>query len=994
MKSRNLLFLAAVAGCFAGGAKGEAYGTKEALPRYNVLAAEIWTNALGAVSSWENHNDGTASAVIRHGAAFGGKTVECSEPFSAYGLEIDLPAAEPWVGWWQQSDKPFGLGAGGISMHRGRFFVGNGNPWSTVRLDADQTWTGAADTYFCLGTVYESYFARAVASPEAKTLTVAGSLNACFFAPNNDLSDVTVIVRDSARLWLFDAIDARLNAKKLVLSGDGVRLPFGATLPTTVFHYPVANAISPTNIVAIDHAHLAREVELNDGADISAVGGIYALTNLTVSGTGGSVISGSLTFTQAVNRISFATDGASLRFESANMAGEGVAPGFEVEGPGVLTVTDMDAFTGTVAIGEGATFACSLSGFGPAPVFAGTGTLRISAGADAVVYLPRASLAGFSGPIHFETGTLVLDEPLAEGRLTVDGGSVVYGNSSALIVTDEPVDATEFAVGPGETLLVYGSGLKADTALTVAGGTVKFMCSSTVFSPVTVAAGGAVFETRAGGVEGTFAGAVTAAASGGGGIKLRGEGAIRFSGGGTFSGSGNGVRSYAGTAVFDHGTYTFSDCGAIGLMDDDSSSQSLYARKWLVTGDAVVRAAAVSSANQVRVDFEVAGDGWTGNWAFDRVAELEVSGGGTVELGAHTYLKVGKYFSKGALSVSAGGKVLQTSPQAHILLGYSTMGWGCVNLGSGGAIELSAPIQVQYDKNGYSKGSFDWNGGTLKISGAFPATVPALLGYAGTPGADDSEEWVKSLRIATRISGEDCVLDLSDLSSRESPLANVPHGFDRAEWFGMGTLTVKGGKMLQMNSFASGTGLVLEGDGTMVVFPKGAQFHVDDKREPTFGNSPRDTWYSTFADLEPTLSLKSLGSRGREVSLRCEDTDVSIAVSKVEAFEGGEFANDTIGFPGGVTVGDLTFYEGSVVIGAAAAAALTVTGDITLPQAALSSVRRSGEGGRFAAFNAAGSIVGAPAAWIESGRAGYAPFVDFKLKTIGFIPSATFIFVR
>ena len=532
MKSLNILLLTA-AGFLAGEAKSEVYYTKEALPRYEVVKAEIWTNALGEISSWESRNDGTHAAVIRHGAVFGGKTVDSSSPFSAYGLEINLPSAEPWVGWWQRNGTMFTLGAGGLSVQRGRFFVGNDRPWATVRLAADQTWTGAADAYFCLGTVYESFFARLLAAPDVSSLTVAGGLNACFFAPDNDLTGVTVTVRDSARLWLFDAIDARLNAKKLVLSGDGAHLPFGQTLPTTVFHYPVSAAIAPTNIVAIDHAHLAREVELNAGADISAVGGIYALTNLTVSGTGGSVISGSLTFTQAVNRITFANEGATLRIESENSAGAGVAAGFEVEGPGTLKVTDMGAFTGVMSIAAGATFECSLDGLAPPPVFTGEGTLAVHAEEDAVVYLPSSSLAGFSGSIRFGSGTLVLDEPLSDGRLTIEGGSVVYGNSSALIITGVPVAAPAIEVGSGETLFVYGDGLTADTALTVSGGTVKFMCSSTVFSPVTVAAGGAVFETRAGGVEGTFAGAVTAVASGGGGVNLRGEGAIRFSGGGT-----------------------------------------------------------------------------------------------------------------------------------------------------------------------------------------------------------------------------------------------------------------------------------------------------------------------------------------------------------------------------------------------------------------------------------------------------------------------------
>jgi hypothetical protein len=337
---------------------------------------------------------------------------------------------------------------------------------------------------------------------------------------------------------------------------------------------------------------------------------------------------------------------------------------------------------------------------------------------------------------------------------------------------------------------------------------------------------------------------------------------------------------------------------------------------------------------------------------------------------------------------------LQTSPQAHILLGYSTMGWGCVNLGSGGAIELSAPIQVQYDKNGYSKGSFDWNGGTLKISGAFPATAATLLGYHGTPDEDDDGEWVNCLRIATRISGEDCVLDLSEMSSRDRPIANVPAGFNRAEWFGTGTLTVKGGRTLRMNSFADGIGLALEGDGTSLVLPDGAQFHDNATREEMFGISPRKDMDSTFDGFVPSLSLKTFASRGRNVSLACEKAGATVSVAEAVAYEGGEFANDTIVFPGGVAIDNLTFMEGSVVTGAASAEPVTVSGNLTLPESALYCVRRSGIGRPFVAFCALGSIVPGPIAWTEAGSSGYQPRVDFTGKTIGFVPAATFIIIR
>ena len=994
MKNLTILSIVASGLSFVFEAHGGVYYTTENLPRYGVATKSVWSDAdAGIATSWQDHNDGSSTAVVRHGAAFTGKTVENDQPFLMHGLEIDLPSSAVWVGWWQQKGEPFALGAGGLTVKNGRFFVGNKNPWSTVRLDTDQTWTGSEGTYFSIGTEYETYFGRAKAADGVGALTIAGGLNACFFAPDNDLSDVAVTVRDSAKLWLFDVIDARLNAKKLIFSGDGVRMEFGEPLPTTVFHYPVDKAISPTNIVAIDHAHLACEVVLDAGADLSACGGIYALTNLTVSGVGQSVISGDLTFTQALNRVKFAADGASLEFATKNTAAEGVAVGFAIEGPGTLKVTDMSCITGAVSIGEDARFECVFAGVDAvAPVFSGAGTLIVHGDEDGIVYLPSTSLEAFTGTILFDTGTLVLDEPLAEGRLAMADATLVVADSDQRIVTDTPVTEA-MTVSSGETLVVYGNGLKADTPLILSGGTVRFMRSATISSPVTVAESGAILETASADVVGTLAGQLTSISSASAGTQLTGEGAIRFTRGGEFSGKGNGLKSLAGTAIFDGGTYVFKNCGSIGLLDSDSGKQSSYGRKWLVTNGAVLRAEAANDTTGTRIDFEVTGDGWTGNWSFDRISELEVANGGTIELGAHVYLKIGKYFSKGCLRIAAGGVVRQTSSSGNILLGYSTMGWGVVNLAARGLLELAMPLQITYDKSGFGKGQLVWEGGTLKVAGVFPEKEAFLLKYHGTPGTGDAQEWIASLRLATELSGDDCVLDLSDLGLRETPIANVPQNFERAEWFGTGTLTVKGGKTIVMNSFASGGGLALEGDGTTVVLPADVQFHDADKRAATVNASPRATWYKTIPDVLPGLSLKSFVSKGIGVHLVCEKESAMLSVNDVFAHAGGEFANDTFAFPGGLSVANVAFAENAVVGGNGRVPPLSISVNISLASVLGSSVRDGVQPSSFVAFEALGTLDGWPV-WTPSGAGRFDPHVSHTSRQIFFTTAATRILIR
>jgi hypothetical protein len=387
--------------------------SKETIPQNFYVTSEIWTNAAGETVSWENYNDGNTLAYFQHkGHSASSFTLRgLDKPFRAYGLVVDWSGT--WIYWDMRGDFALELGAGGVDVKRSRLYFGyNGN--TELHLSADQVWTGSGksgdDHWFSVGGITgNTRYSKLVANEGVTRLDITGHLNASLYAPDNQLSDVTVTVSDNAKLWLADLADARLNAKKLVLDGDGVRMAFGSALPEKAWYYPTDEAYAPTNIVAVDNFHLASEIEFANGADITAKGGIYAITNLTVSGTAQSEVSGSLMFTQAVSRIMFADEGASLAFVTTNSVAECLCAGFDVSGPGSLKISHVEPFSGELSIAAGSTVELTMPGRLNATL-SGEGILTANSGG--MIYIPVLKTTGFAGRIVLASGTLILDEPL------------------------------------------------------------------------------------------------------------------------------------------------------------------------------------------------------------------------------------------------------------------------------------------------------------------------------------------------------------------------------------------------------------------------------------------------------------------------------------------------------------------------------------------------------------------------------------------------------
>jgi hypothetical protein len=1008
MDMKRILMVSAAAALVAAGAASAdpvtLYSTST-IPKNFYLTTEVWTNAAGETVSWKNFNDGNAVAYLQHKGESASSFAlrDLSEPFRAHGLVVDWSGT--WIYWDLRGNFPLELGAGGVDVKRSRFHFGyNGN--TELHLSADQVWTGSGkssdDHWFSVGGITgNTRYSKLVANDGVTSFGITGMLNAALYAPDNRLDDVAVTVSGNAKLWLADLADARLNAKKLVLDGDGVRMSFGLQFPAKTWYYPTEDAYAPTNIVAMDNFHLAPEIEFANGADVTAKRGIYAISNLTVSGTAPSEVSGTLTFTQAVSRIAFANPGASIAFSTTNSVSDGICAGFDVSGPGTLKLGHVDPFAGEISIAAGSTVELASSGrtycaFNA--TLSGEGCLTVNA--DGMLYIPASKVADFAGHVVLASGTLVLDASLPEGMLEVRGGEVVYSPENPLVVTDLVKSESSITVSSNETMMVFGNGLTAATELKLEGGMVKFYGSSTIASPVTVLRPSSSFSTDFSSVTGTVSGFVTSSIPGNDetkGTRMYGPGCIRFTGGGDFSGKPNSLLSLDGSAVFDGGTWTFHNCMSLGCdytAKRDGNPNSTHGLRWTVRGDTLFNIDGYNS--NFTTTLLAKGHEWSSGYS--RESFIDVIDGGTVELGKNGRICAGYMQARGTIRVANGGVIKVSNTSSSIILGYSVTAWGVLKLEEGGRIELSSPIVRKYYRQNAKyqpQGQIVWSGGTLKVNGNFPAEEASIIRLDGTAPESTDPEVLKGLRVWTRITGENCVLDIADLPVRETPLANVAVDNDRAEWFGTGTLTVKGGKTFMMNSFGSGLGLALEGDGTRVVFPDGVQIHDNAVCTARMNVEPGPARYSAFTNLLATASIGTLSVKGVDVSLVSENPTNTVSVGDVNVAPGALFSNGTITVPGGLSVANVTFDPGSTVGFDVHSPTLDVSGTVTLPGTVGYEVGDTpGLTPPYVVLRAGESVSGNPSEWVKRGSRNMLPFADPDAKVVLFYPPGTRIIVR
>ena len=240
--------------------------------------------------------------------------------------------------------------------------------------------------------------------------------------------------------------------------------------------------------------------------------------------------------------------GKDLSFIPATGSDSNVNGGAKAYGIGSVPLLDPRHVAQTVVLTNGATLTALET------TIVSGGVTIVSAGTAANRFSGTFSLTDDSTVVRIEDGaTLDLTSATfsGSGRYTLEGGGTVKMDAaqaqyarftrfdggidmaaSRLVVTDENV-VGDVSVASGETLLVFGDGLGADAALTLAGGsTLKFCRTSTIAAPVT-STGGVGLQTSDSSVTGTVAGVWTGAATAASELKIDSPGLFVLAGGGT-----------------------------------------------------------------------------------------------------------------------------------------------------------------------------------------------------------------------------------------------------------------------------------------------------------------------------------------------------------------------------------------------------------------------------------------------------------------------------
>ena len=461
-------------------------------------------------------------------------------------------------GYWDGDQSAFGsfrIGSGGIEFtaarqwapSRGTYSYSGGAVGPRLVLMENQTWTNSAASgrsYLQLGFAYEvpKYLKAWMKAAENVTdWRIGGELEAWLYSPSNDLANVTVTVTKPATIRLEHFLDARLNARKLVL--DGADMEFGRRFPKgdTLGGGDVYESVS-----AIDAFHLAPEAELRNGGtftvgDRAAV--TYALPRLTAVGTGNRWTGSPVSLAQTVSTIVLpaVSDELALDVDLMDVKGKTIS----VEGLGCLAMRiSGDAGGADVAFADGGSL--KLTGEG---TFVGTisGAGSVEAASDGILHVPGvvgcSALSVSDGTLVLEgvgsipagvkvvttgAGALQLLDPTGFDPTTMMGGTQNFKSSSDLAVTDVPRENENLTVGAGQALSVFGDGLKASSTITLEdGASIRFFRTATVAAVVT-SSGSVSFAAVAGAVGSLEQPYVAAKADAQTSICVQGAGTVEF----------------------------------------------------------------------------------------------------------------------------------------------------------------------------------------------------------------------------------------------------------------------------------------------------------------------------------------------------------------------------------------------------------------------------------------------------------------------------------
>ena len=724
-----------------------------------------------------------------------------------------------------------------------------------------------------------------------------------------------------------------LRAKKLTLSGDGAdTFPVGRSVTLS---QPLTGLLSSSIglVTTLAPTNVATTLELNNGADLTATSpALFSITNLLVTGTGESVLSGSFTFDMPENVVAVTlADGATLNFAgSFSEANPGTALAATGTGNVAINMSNWH-LTGGIAAGSGVTLALAGGGTLATPV-SGAGAIEISVPAGQRLYVPASALSGWTGSqVTVKSGTLLLDREMPGVTVTAESGaSVMYGGE--FVVTDEVRTEATINVPAGQTLHIYGNGLTAATHVTLGGGTnVYFHASATIGATMEVAAGSdgawvtSYFCVPSASITGTVAGAVSSG-SGYSTVATDGPGCVVFGGGGELFANSRFEVHGGSSAILTGGVYRVGSAGCACTYWRGVRSGGVWVGDWgkyLGIRDGGRLEFASSASERAAFFAEPLSD--TQNYA--RSATLEIGEGGTVILGDNCRTYVGGNQRSGVLILSGG--TMRTGTGCGIYLGYNGYSVGTLRF-NGGLLDISTPFRKSDVRD---QSIVYWNGGTLKL-GANYSSDSIMTGDLMSDNA--------TRKFSVGVLG-DCTIDLTDMPM--NAIYNTQQMSNRGEWYGNGTLAVKGGKTIYMRSMPNDIKLWLEGDGTKVVLPNDARFFDFEKcaqycvwRRPysSGGTDSSDNYSSRDLGLEVTgLSVPSLTVTNGLPSLVNLTAARTVTVDAVTVLAGGCWDNAVTVNSSLKGIGGLTLAENAIwhVTLAGANTATAAFDPLTLPSA-------------------------------------------------------------
>lgn len=860
-------------------------------------------------------------------------------------------AAERRKNFW--TDSHFvSVGAGGISFLTNSVFSTGRSTESSrnLTITADQTWSGLdfemeERPVLSVGhPFFGSYYKMGLGVADGvHALTVEKLLDVWFTGQNAALGEVDLTVKAPACLHLAKErkvngvtsdLDAHLSARSLTLVGDGDALALGQPLAARW------SGESAGTCASLDAIHYAPVLHLRDGADVTAVSPcVFAIPSVTVSGAASdtSAWTGAFAVTQALTSVAL-SDGVALDLTAATMTEDGVAASLAFTGTGTVRIAPATySLTGTLSFGERVKLVFEGPGDLGALALSGAGDIEFDPGADGEIL--TGDFSDTTGSLTLKSGRAVLVG--GRGSLSSvaaeDGAAFVEGGG--FVVTDTIRPEAELTIRVGETLKVYGSGLTAQTRLTLDGGTLAFYRSATVAAPVFVRQSSVIGADAS--VTGEISGAVNCAITNGVGLVVKGLGCHVFSGGFTSELPDGDWRSltktncffaFGGDVILKTGQYFFGN-GLLRVGIEDTAwnveKQGLppYCCRRLTVGDGadVSFAEWPNSQGAMNVNVQIGAPIDPAN--YQQNVTLEIAAGGSLTVSRNHQLRAGNNQSRATVELTGGS--LTMNADAIFYLGSGGYVTGDLVL-RGGTLTLTTPLRPYEDTD---VARVLWQGGTLRLAPSFPASKPIL---AGRQKVSTMPTLLKS---SCQILGDGCVLDLGAVAG--ASVTNTPTGFDRGEWIGTGTLTVRGGDTCRefvMNAFPSGIGLRLEND-VQVTIPQTARVYDPEKsRYDWVRPYPQSNFTSTDGWLMPEneLSLAEFGPGSKGVALVAESPDMALAVGTIRVPPGGWWNNAAPFFASlaSWSFTNLVFEPGAewnVTRDSTGENSLRVTGSLTLP---------------------------------------------------------------